>query len=142
MLPTDYSDDIQTDFTIEPYPTRTYRLNFDGKPSIGMLDGLEAMKQTIYMILNSERYVYEIFSWNYGTELWPCFQTQDSLLFLAKLETAIREALLQDDRIISVDSFAYERKGNQLHLSFQVVTTEGDVESEAVFGETGMEVLF
>ena len=142
MLPTDYSDAIQADFIIEPYPTRTYRLNFEGKLSTGMLDGLEAMKQTIYMILHTERYVYEMFSWNYGAELWASFQAQDSVLFLAKLESAIRDALLQDDRITAVDSFVYAQKGKALHLAFRAVTTEGNVESEAVFGETGLEVIF
>lgn len=141
MLPTDYSDDLQADFTIVPQPTRTYRLNFDGNPSTGLLDGLEALKQTIYMTLGTERYIYEMFSWNYGVELWQCFQEGDAILLRAKLETVIQEALLQDDRISAVDSFEYEKEGKNLHISFLVTTTEGTVESEALFGETGLEVL-
>ena len=66
MIPTLYGDDLTADFTLRTQPTRTYRLNFGGKPSTGMLDGQEAMKQTIFMILHSERYAHEIFSWNYG----------------------------------------------------------------------------
>ena len=39
----------------------------------GFTDGLDAMKQTIYMILNTERYQYIIYSWNYGIELIDLF---------------------------------------------------------------------
>lgn len=141
MLPTEYSDDLQVDFTVEPQATRTYRLNFNGNPSTGMLDGLEAVKQTVYMILHCERYVYEMFSWNYGVELWSCFQESDMLLTLAKIETSIRDALMQDDRITAVNSFSFEREKNRLHVTFTVVSTEGNITSETVFGDDGTEVL-
>ena len=36
---------------------------------VGECDGLEAVKQAVYNILNTERYRYIIFSWNYGVEL-------------------------------------------------------------------------
>lgn len=52
MLPTEYNDDLVQDFEIETQPTRTYALRFDGYPcSGGKLDGLEAMKQAIFLIL-------------------------------------------------------------------------------------------
>lgn len=144
MIPVEYTDELQNDFTIITQPTRTYRLNFTGKPSTGMLDGVEAMKQAIYMILYSERYVYEMFSWNYGVEFWPCFQESDPVLAMAKVETAIREALLQDDRITAVDSFSFEpdeTNKKALHVTFNVLTTEGNVESDVLFSDNGMEVV-
>ena len=56
MLPTEYNDDLVQDFEIETQPTRTYALRFDGYPcSGGKLDGLEAMKQAIFLILQTER---------------------------------------------------------------------------------------
>ena len=70
MLPTEYNDDLVQDFEIETQPTRTYALRFDGYPcSGGKLDGLEAMKQAIFLILQTERFQYAIYSWNYGIEL-------------------------------------------------------------------------
>ena len=70
MLPTEYNDDLVQDFEIETQPTRTYALRFDGYPcSGGKLDGLEAMKQAIFLILQTERFQYAIYSWNYGTQL-------------------------------------------------------------------------
>ena len=52
MLPNIYMDDLLPDFELKIQPTRTYRLNFDGRPSNGMIDGLEAMKQAVYLILS------------------------------------------------------------------------------------------
>ena len=54
MLPTEYNDDLVQDFEIETQPTRTYALRFDGYPcSGGKLDGLDAMKQAIFLILQN-----------------------------------------------------------------------------------------
>ena len=58
MLPNIYMDDLLPDFELKIQPTRTYRLNLDGRPSNGMIDGLEAMKQAIYLILSCERFSY------------------------------------------------------------------------------------
>ena len=35
----------------------------------GTVDDLDAVIQTIYKILNTERYEYEIYSWDFGIEL-------------------------------------------------------------------------
>ena len=69
MVPTDYNDDLQQDFEIETQPSRTYALRFDGYPSAGKLDGVEAMKQAIFLALQIERFRFAIYSWNYGIEL-------------------------------------------------------------------------
>ena len=61
MLPTEYNDDLVQDFEIETQPTRTYALRFDGYPcSGGKLDGLEAMKQAIFLILQTELSVRDL----------------------------------------------------------------------------------
>lgn len=108
MLPTEYNDDLVQDFEIETQPTRTYALRFDGYPcSGGKLDGLEAMKQAIFLILQTERFQYAIYSWNYGIE---------------------------DDRVLSVEQFSFTKGKRSLLVKFTVTTTEGDVESEFEFG--------
>ncbi|MFQ8776837.1 MAG: DUF2634 domain-containing protein [Roseburia sp.] len=38
------------------------------------------MKQAIYNILNTERYQYIIFSWDYGVELRTCSENQSIML--------------------------------------------------------------
>ena len=127
MLPTEYNDDLVQDFEIETQPTRTYALRFDGYPcSGGKLDGLEAMKQAIFLILQTERFQYAIYSWNYGQTMTPYLQ--------AKVAKAIEDALMADDRVLSVEQFSFTKGKRNLLVKFTVTTTEGDVESEFEFG--------
>ena len=64
MLPTEYNDDLVQDFEIEDdSPRAPMRWRFDGYPcSGGKLDGLEAMKQAVFLILQTERFQYAIYS--------------------------------------------------------------------------------
>lgn len=130
MLPNVYADDLTQDFTIVALPTRTYRLNFDGRPSAGMLDGLEAMKQMIYLTLSCERYRYEIFSYNYGVELDGRIGEQNDGILRLKIRDAITDALIYDDRVTEVSDFSFSQDGKKLAVSFTVKTTQGDVASE------------
>ena len=56
-------------------PDNTYSIALDINKNtmsnhiVGMTDGLSAIAQTIYFILNSERYEHIIYSWDYGIEL-------------------------------------------------------------------------
>ena len=49
--------------------SKTYCLNIEKNTISNFCDGIEAMKQTIYCILNTERFEHLIYSWNYGTLL-------------------------------------------------------------------------
>ena len=98
----------------------------------GYVDELEAMKQVVYKILNTERYQYVIYSWNYGIELMDLYGEPVSYV-CAELERRISEALLQDDRIVSVDSFEYDySKKGQVYVTFVVHTIFGDFDEEKV----------
>ncbi len=135
MLPTDYNDDLQADFTIETQPSRTYALRFDGYPSSGSkLDGLEAMKQAIFLILQTERFQYAIYSWNYGIELDALLGQTMTPYLQAKVAKAIEDALMADDRVLSVEQFSFVKGKRNLLVKFTVSTTEGDIESEFEFG--------
>lgn len=127
MLPTEYNDGLVQDFTIVEQPTRTYRLRFDGFPSTGMATGLEAMRQAVFLALQTERFRYAIYSWNYGVELERWFGEGMTAYLQAQVRRAIEEALLADDRITQVDGFAFERTGREsLAVTFTVHTTQGD----------------
>ena len=130
MLPTEYNDDLVQDFEIETQPTRTYALRFDGYPcSGGKLDGLEAMKQAIFLILQTERFQYAIYSWNYGIELNALLGQTMTPYLQAKVAKAIEDALMADDRVLSVEQFSFTKGKRSLLVKFTVTTTEGDVES-------------
>ena len=97
---------LEQDFEIEEQPTHTYKMNLASELVRGYTDYQEAMKQAIYKILNTERYQYVMYSWNYGT--W-------------------------DDRIKSVDNFEFNiSKKGEILVTFTAHTVFGDVVAEKV----------
>ena len=97
MIPS-VQDDLQEDFDIITQPTKTYKLDIEKNIIVGYCDGIEALKQAIYKILNTERYDYLIYSWNYGVEIKNLIG-EETTLVITELERIIKEALMQDDRI-------------------------------------------
>ena len=66
MIPQSNIDvELSLDESIET--SRTYKIT--GNRIRGYTDGLEALKQAIYKVLNTERYEYPIYSFNYGIDL-------------------------------------------------------------------------
>lgn len=116
---------------INSMPSKTYKLNYGKNQIYDTTDDLQALKQAIYIILNTERYNYLIYSWDFGVELKKLIG-MEKFQATAQLEQAIKDALLQDSRILNVEnfSFAFERK--TITAIFTVKTIFGDIESEKV----------
>lgn len=111
-------------------PTKTHAMLIGEGHITGFTDGQEAMKQAIYKILNTERYEYVMYSWNYGIELKDLFGEPVSYV-IPELERRIREALLWDSRITAVDGFEFEvPKKDTVHVTFTAHTVYGNVEAE------------
>lgn len=128
MLPTT-GDILQKNLKIVQKPSKTFKLDVENKRIINMIDGLEAVKQSVYCILNTERFEWLIYSWNYGSELKDLFGKSSGLV-KAKIKKRIREALIQDDRISDVDSFFFDINERKLHVTFTVHTQWGEIEAE------------
>ena len=109
-------------------PTNTYRIIIDKDRVSGETDGLDAMKQAVYLILSTERYAYPIYSWNYGVELKDLFG-QPTTYVEAVLEYRIRDALMADERITDVRNFEFSSQKNTVSATFEVVTNQGNVQS-------------
>ena len=134
MIPTNVS--LVDEVTEVKIPGRTYKISitFPNADRInGYVEDVEAIKQAVYLILNTERYQYIIYSWNYGVELLDLIG-QPIPYVIAELPRRIREALTQDDRILDVTDFTFEKHRNKLHTTFKVITEYGDI-------STGLEVI-
>jgi len=131
MVP-DVKDYLEQDFTFATVPGRTYRLDPKAGAVKGHVDGLEAVKQAIYLTLSTERTEFEIYSWNYGVEIKNLIG-QPIELVCARIENTITDALMQDDRITSVVDFAFSREPGKLLATFTVGTSEGDIETGWTF---------
>ena len=122
-------DDIDLmEFAIEEQPSYTYKLDIDRGRIRGMTDEADAMLQAVYLSLSVERYQYPIYSFNYGVELADLIgQPKDYVMSEAKRR--ITEALTQDDRIESVDGWAFETTKKSVIVTFTVHTIFGDIET-------------
>ena len=130
MIPEVITDIQSVEFKTQP--SLNYKMILDGDRIINKCDKLEAMKQVIYKILNTERYQYIIYSWNYGIELMDLFG-MPVIYVIPELERRITEALIQDERIESVDDFEFDSSEKRtVKASFTVHTIFGDVQTEKV----------
>ncbi len=119
---------LEDDFEIEEQPSKTYMMRKDDNMIRGYCDSLEAMKQAIYKIINSERYQYIIYSWDYGIETEDLFGEPVTYV-CPELKRRIIEALTQDSRIQGVDAFSFDISKGKVGVSFTVNTIFGDVEA-------------
>lgn len=111
--------------------TQTFGINLESNTVGGKIDDLEAVKQSIYLILSIEADKYIIYPYTYG------IQTLDLIgkpihYVMAVIPERISEALSNDDRITNVSDFEFEVNHNKLHVRFVVHTIYGDVNEETV----------
>lgn len=127
MIPT---NELTPDVEFSNQPSYTYSMNQNKENVIGNCTGIDAVKQAMYKILNTERYQSQIYSWNYG------FESADLVgkpvnYCVPEIERRIKEALLQDDRIQSVYDFKFTfPKKKVIYVTFKVDTTEGTTTGE------------
>lgn len=111
------------------YPARTYKILIDDDRISGYTDEIDALMQTIYLILNTERYKFIIYSWDYGVELVDLIGKPMPYV-ISEAQRRIVEALMQDDRIEEVTDFTFEKNRNTLHITFKVRSIYGTIEAE------------
>lgn len=123
---------LSTRLVLGTQPSKNYKLDIENDVISGTCDGLEAMKQVVYKILNTERYQNIIYSWNYGIELQDLYG-KAIVEVCAGLERRITEALIQDDRIEAVDNFIFDiTEKRTVKVTFTVHTVFGEFEEEKV----------
>lgn len=123
---------LTEDFEIEEQPSKTYRMHIEKELINGHCDEQKAMEQAIYKILNTERYQYIIYSWDYGIETLDLYGEPVTYV-CPELQRRIIEALTQDTRILSVDAFSFDvSEKRKIHTTFIVSTIFGDLEAEKV----------
>lgn len=126
MIPQNATIDIEI---IEDQTSLTYGIDFNLGIVTGQIDELAALQQAVYLILNTERFKHEIFSWDYGVEFIDLIGTQTSFAY-PEIERRIKEALLVDDRILGVVNFNFTRARNEVLVTFSVQSNLGELQAE------------
>ncbi len=107
----------------------TYGMELSANRVRGYMDGKEAVRQAVFKMLNTERYDFPIYSWNYGVELQD-LMGQPIACVTSELVRRITEALTQDERIEGVSAFSFSVKRGAVACRFTVHSIYGDLPME------------
>lgn len=109
------------------HPSKTWRLS--GNRLQGMIDGQEAAAQAADLALSTERFFYDIFSYDYGVEFADLIG-KDRDYVKADVRRRIEETLGEDDRITGISDFQMEFDREAANVHFTVNTIFGDFNTE------------
>ena len=114
-------------------------VNFQSQPSLswyidketnritGTVDGLSAVKQAVEVILNVERYRWQIYQPYSGME-WNGLLGQDPGYVGSELQRRLIDALTVDDRVTGISDYDYTISGNTMTATFTVNTVYGSIQ--------------
>lgn len=121
-------ENITGNIVIQKQPSLSYKMKLEKEHIEKTINGIEAVKQMIYKTLMTERYKYEIYSWNYGIELDDLFGKSKEYV-KAELPRRIEDALIIDDRVEEITDFEFkDTDKTTLSVSFTVKTNIGEVD--------------
>ncbi|MDK0901581.1 DUF2634 domain-containing protein [Clostridium perfringens] len=111
--------------------SKTYRIDsFNGRIT-RKIDELEAIKQAIFKILQTERFENVIYDASYGVELVGLIGKPKEFV-KSDIERIIKEALSVDERILGIENFnIVDDVKENLKIEFKVNSIYGDIKLES-----------
>lgn len=117
--------DISEETVIVKQPIRTWHLDVRNKKISEIVNDELAVDQLIFFRLMTPRYKHEILTWNFGETFEDLFGKPFGYV-KAETERRIKECLLADNRIKTVDKFQFDEiDKNKLVCNFTVATFDG-----------------
>lgn len=129
-LPDEDDEDVE-----ETAIYRTYRMDFENKRIIGMVDGMDAAAQAIFKALQTRRFAHLIYDDQYGCDVFNKIGNLN--LTHTYLDTdipvMIEDAFLNEEMILGISDIEYEiLDGDSVNISFAISTIFGDADFEGV----------
>ena len=124
VLPTGNLPDV----TFQQQPDLTWGIDKTTNRIRGTVTGWEAVRQAVEIILNVERFRWQIYR-PYSGMQWNGLIGQDPGYVAAELQRRIQDALRMDDRVQGISNFSYTVSGDMLTASLTVNTVYGEAES-------------
>lgn len=111
--------------------SKTYRIDsFNGRIT-RKIDELEAIKQAVFKILQTERFENIIYDAIYGVELVGLIGKPKEFV-KSDIERVIKEALSVDERILGIENFnIVDDVKENLKIEFKVNSIYGDIKLES-----------
>lgn len=122
---------LTTTITAAQMPTRTWFCNQETGRIQGDIDGFEAARQAVEVILSTERYKWPIYRPSSGVEYGGLAGADPGFVFI-EVQRRVKDALRMDARVTSVDGFAYSMDGGNMLISFTVHTVYGDIRTDTL----------
>ena len=130
ILPSFVTQEIKTFKENQKYiDAKEFAFDFNEKKMIdGTVEKKSAVKIWIYNTLKTERYRWEIYSWQYGASLEQYIGKSYSDAYINdSVKKEVTEALKVNNNITDVKDFkAYMLDDTTLHMEFYVVTKWGE----------------
>lgn len=114
--------------TFQQQPGRTWYIDKTTNRIRGECDDWLAVRQAVEIILNVERFRWQIYR-PYSGMQWEGLIGQDPGYVASELQRRITEALTMDDRVRGISNFTYTVTGDQLSASLTVNTVFGDYDT-------------
>lgn len=90
--------------------------------------GWEAVRQAVEITVSVERFKWQIYTPNFGTDYAGLLGTEPGYA-ASELQRRLEDAFLPDNRMLGIKDFSWSFSGASLSASFTVRTVFGDVES-------------
>lgn len=124
VLPTGNLPDV----TFQQKPDLTWGIDKTTNRIRGTVTGWEAVRQAVEIILNVERFRWQIYR-PYSGMQWEGLIGQDPGYVASELQRRITEALTMDDRVRGISNFSYTVEGDKLSASLTVNTVFGEMDT-------------
>lgn len=130
VLPSAGRIDISTGVTFEQQPSHTWYIDTETNRIQGEVTGYESVKQAVNIILNVERFRWQIYSPNSGMQ-WDGLIGQDPGYVASEMQRRMLDALRMDDRVRGISNFSYtlSNDGDTMTASVTVNTVYGEVQT-------------
>lgn len=120
---------FDTDIQLTSRPSRTWIIDRNTM-QVGFMDeGLEAVRQSVEIALNVERFQWQIYNTNFGNELEELVG-DDADYIQSELPRMVDDALSVDDRVIDTADYVFSVDGDSMTVSFTVNTVYGQITEE------------
>lgn len=128
VLPTS-SINISGGVSFQSRPSLSWYINKETNRIEGTVDGQAAVRQAVEIILNVERFRWQIYRPYSGME-WDGLIGQDPGYVGAELQRRIADAVTVDDRVTGISGYDYTASGGKLRATFTVNTVYGSFQAE------------
>ena len=115
--------------TFVTQPSLTWNIDKNSNQITGQVDGAEAVRQAVEIIMNVERFRWQIYEPYSGIETVDLLGN-DAGYISSEFQRRVRDALTVDDRITGISNYTSTVSGNTMEVSFTVNTVYGDIPVE------------